>query len=740
MTKMFYTNKGIDFKTHSLRDELTKNECLSCSNNHELRFSFTVTNRNGDEKTHYRTTNPLSWHHQVKYANKELVSNPAVSALHEWGFNIDSESIGNVQNVLNAKLKKFQWNSKSLEDVKGSERYKRALGLVESQYGGILSDGKQLAPYQKEGAALMIANQRLFLCFDMGLGKTLTSLVGATANPDNDKILIISMSRNLNDWIREIKVLGLEEEYIQLKNPADLHSRKRIHIVSYEKWSQGRIVFAPIKHESCPTCTSVLNFNKSMQYCHVCKEKAVPHSECYSADSLPVKCPCCHNEWKNKAFFCKCGFTVIKERKKPLSAYFHRGYDAAIVDEGHYLKNGDSQRSKSVVRRVKTKRRTILTGTPAENGSSDLFWQLVWLTGCGSHFEDPLFREPFQGHGKVGEEHFGVYYGGGHAKTLLETDSIQSRVSHQEELWNLLDTLMLRKTKQDKDVNSYIKVPKPKHIRRHLDMIKADKDLYDNILNQFKEWYIQELAKRDAAEFRGEKYKINAIQVCSWLNKLRQAASCPWTFQEYKPSKTEQPTKIRYLIDKAKNYLRTGKKMLVFTSHKATAEQLGVLLDEILPGKSAGYIHGSVDMKYRFELMNRFQDPNDSLSILIMTTKTGAESYTLTEARAVFLYDLEFNSKKIEQCYSRAVRWGQRFEVDIHWLISVGTIDANMHGLVLSKQSGVDLAIDRKELDFKEIAKEFEGDEGIEPDEIDYEAFAADMLSSGTKREEIFVS
>lgn len=82
----------------------------------------------------------------------------------------------------------------------------------------------------------------------------------------------------------------------------------------------------------------------------------------------------------------------------------------------------------------------------------------------------------------------------------------------------------------------------------------------------------------------------------------------------------------------------------------------------------------------------------------------------------------------------------KRFEVDIHWLISVGTIDANMHGLVLSKQSGVDLAIDRKELDFKEIAKEFEGDEGIEPDEIDYEAFAAEMLSSGTKREEIFVS
>ncbi len=179
MTKMFYTNKGIDFKTNSMKEELTKNECLFCSNNHELRFSFTVTNRNGEEKTHYRTTNPLSWHHQVKYANKELVDNPAVSALNEWGLNIAGDSIGHVQNVLNAKLKKFHWNSKSLEDVKASERYKRAFGLVESQYGGILSDGKQLAPYQKEGAALMIANQRLFLCFDMGLGSAKRSSITA---------------------------------------------------------------------------------------------------------------------------------------------------------------------------------------------------------------------------------------------------------------------------------------------------------------------------------------------------------------------------------------------------------------------------------------------------------------------------------------------------------------------------------------------------------------------------------
>ncbi|WP_257964296.1 DEAD/DEAH box helicase [Bacillus sp. UMB0728] len=738
MLSMKYTNKGLDFKTESLFQELMKNECLNYSNQYEEQFHFTIKNKQGQEKTYYKEINPLSWHHQIKYMNDKLEDSAVIDALKDWGLEVDSHSVKSVQHVLNSKKKRHRRNEMSIDEIKMTPRYKHALQMVENQFGGTLSDGKILAPYQKEGAALMMANERVFLCFEMGLGKTITSLVGALSNPVNERILIITMSRNLNDWIREIKVLGYEDDYIQLKSPIDLSSNKRIHLVSYEKWSHDRIAFKSVLNSSCQQCDSKHSYNQNLQYCHHCKLKAEPSNELYTMETLPEECPCCSKQWKKKSMFCSCGFSVIKSRKKSLSSYFHRGYDAAIVDEGHYLKNGDSKRSKSIVRKVKTKRRTILTGTPAENGTVDLYWQLAWLTGCESSFENPFHREPFKGYGKMGAEHFRIYYGGGHNKTLLETDSIQARVSHQEELWKLLDTLMIRKNQQDRDVENFIRVPKPRHIRRHLEMIDADRKLYEDILRQFREWYINELNKKEAAIMKGKKYQINAIEVCTWLTKLRQAASCPWTFKEYQPSKLEQPTKIRYLIDKAKGYLKLGKKMLIFTSHKATAEQLGILLDGIIPGKQAGYIHGSVDMKYRFDLMNRFQDPNDNLSILVMTTRTGAESYTLTEAKAVFIYDMEFNAKKLQQCYSRAVRWGQTSVVDIHWMISVNTIDVNMHGLILSKQSGVDMAIDRQELDFSQVAKEFEGDEGIEPEDLDYEAFAADMLAAGTKREEIF--
>ncbi|MEK5187194.1 hypothetical protein [Solibacillus sp. FSL W7-1324] len=69
-------------------------------------------------------------------------------------------------------------------------------------------------------------------------------------------------------------------------------------------------------------------------------------------------------------------------------------------------------------------------------------------------------------------------------------------------------------------------------------------------------------------------------------------------------------------------------------------------------------------------------------------------------------------------------------------MITIDTIEANMHSLILSKQSGVDMAIDRQELDFAEVAKEFEGQNVAQSATLDYEAFAREMLSRGTSRDD----
>lgn len=75
--------------------------------------------------------------------------------------------------------------------------------------------------------------------------------------------------------------------------------------------------------------------------------------------------------------------------------------------------------------------------------------------------------------------------------------------------------------------------------------------------------------------------------------------------------------------------------------------------------------------------------------------------------------------------------------MEVHWLLGTNTIDVNIHGVVLSKISGVNLAVDRQGLDMSDLAHEFEGDSKTASQAVDMEKFAKDMLKGGTKRKEI---
>ncbi|WP_178076108.1 DEAD/DEAH box helicase [Paenibacillus oralis] len=482
----------------------------------------------------------------------------------------------------------------------------------------------------------------------------------------------------MNDWVKELNLLGFEEnkDFIILKKPGDLKKTAgvRFHLVSYEKWSTDRVTFRKKKHTTCPDCHSGAGFfNRHRQYCIACKRKAVPImldddgkllEARWSENDLPKHCPACGGEWKKGALSCdhectvlhngieevrKCTYSLIEKRIPSLSHYYHKGYDAVAVDEAHYIKNAESQRAKSILR-IKARTRVLLTGTPAENEVTDLYWLLGWLTGFSSRYDDPIEGfggnpKPFAGYGKVGLEHFRAHYGGGSKRRVLDVDSVEARVGHHEQLWQILDTVMVRKKKTDDDVKDYIAVPEPKHIRYHLELLPAERELYDLLVERFREWYEGEVTKKEAAEMRGEKYRINTIEICTWMDKLRKAASCPWTFPEYDVLKGSTTAKLQYIESKVKDFMRRGKKVLLFSGHKETIEQLKLALDEIIPGRFAEYIHGDVAMQYRWDVMKKFQDPDDPLSILIMSHRTGAESYTLTEAKGVFIVDLDFNGK-----------------------------------------------------------------------------------------------
>ncbi|MEX3625004.1 SNF2-related protein [Viridibacillus arvi] len=725
-----YSNKGVYFKGDSIYEELSLSEAIAASSRNRYSTIVEVIENGKSKKrrieraamdwtTLVSTDGPFVDHHSFKYAKN-------------WGLSI--KGLDKIAPIVNSKRRKKSYQAISVNDFVATREYAIAEKRIKDLYGNGFPDGSKLFNYQIRSAATAITKKRLILGLDMGLGKTRTTLVALTSRPANKKILIVTMSRNIRDWETEIHSLGLEDDYIIINNRCEMKSEKRIHLVSYERWASEKTVFKTKVHDECPRCKTNVAWKQELQYCGFCK-KQHKSNEIYNEKDLPIDCPQCGDEWKKGRHHCSsCDFTVIKQRKKPLSAYMNRSYNAAAIDEAHLIKNGTSMRTKSIMA-IKTDIRIALSGTPAENGADDLFWILSWVYGDSYNFIDPLVGQRFNGFGKIGETHFRMYFGGKGKRALMDSKSIEARASNEGELWTILEQVMIRKKKSDDDVAKEICVPVPTHRRLHLKLNEAERQLYDKRLEEFREWYKNEWTRKEAAEIRKSTYRISTIEVCSWLDKLRKVASCPWVMDDYDASLPGEPAKLKVLKDKVKEYALQGKKLLVFTAHKKTAEQLGILLGTVVPGHTSAYIHGSVPMDYRHDLMAEFQDKDSKLTTLVMTMRTGAESYTLTEAKGVVLYDLDFNAKKIEQCYSRAVRMGQKDVVEITWLIGLDTIDANMHALVLSKQSGVDLAIDRKALDFEQVASEFESDGNLEVDsDIDYTEFATEMLKRGNNR------
>lgn len=598
------------------KDYLVNNYVNFLMNSASVHFEHSIALMKGHERDRYKKLSSLNYNIMLNRGVQDLSEVKAIENL--LAKNVTLNGFDELNKDFKKTRRTYDDFNTPIAEHKETNAYARSYARVVERFGGVLHDTTKLFDYQIEGAALIGSRKRLLNGMDMGLGKTRTTIAGLYADPSNTKILIVTMSRNLCDWEAEIENLGLADDYIVLHNPSDMKSTKRIHLVSYERWA----------------------------------------SETKKTKTLED------------------GTIELIFRRKPLFKYFNRSYKAAAVDEGHLFKNGSTTRCKSIMA-IKTRTRVVISGTPAENGASDLFWLLAWMLGDKVHFWNRIQLEPFEAFGTYGERCFKTIYGGADKKALMDSTAISSRVSSTQELWSLLDLVMYRRKKTDDDVASVIRIPKPVHRRLHVAQNENEKEVYAQTLKDFGEWFKMYEDELALARMKGVRSKYSSIEISQWLGKLRQTASCPWLHPDYVQN-DETPSKLQFIQDKIQQEAMMNRKMLIFTAHKKTCEELGVLLNMVAPGYEVGYIHGSVPMHERHELLRRFQDPKDPLSCLVMTMKTGAESYTLTEAKSVVLFDLDYNAKKIEQCYSRAVRLGQREEVEITWLITIDTIEANM--------------------------------------------------------------
>jgi SNF2 family DNA or RNA helicase len=149
-----------------------------------------------------------------------------------------------------------------------------------------------------------------------------------------------------------------------------------------------------------------------------------------------------------------------------------------------------------------------------------------------------------------------------------------------------------------------------------------------------------------------------------------------------------------------------GDATLVFTQYVAMGQLLLARLGEL--GVRAEFLHGSDSLSQREQMVDRFQA--GEFPVFVVSLKAGGTGLNLTRATHVIHYDRWWNPAVENQASDRVWRIGQDRPVQIHRLISDGTVEDRIAAVLAQKQALAEAVVGGgeawlTELDDRELAE-----------------------------------
>ena len=315
-------------------------------------------------------------------------------------------------------------------------------------------------------------------------------------------------------------------------------------------------------------------------------------------------------------------------------------FNYVILDESQAIKNPDSIIAKSVGK-LKSRHRLILTGTPLENSTMDLWSQLSFvnpgLLGAQKYFKNE-FQLPIEK---------------------------QQDIEKTRKLNVIIKPFILRRQKSQvaKDLPEKIESVK------FSEMTPDQAEKYEEV----KSFYRNKIL--DTIETSG--IRKSQMLLLQGLTQLRQIANHPKMVDEDFEGDSGKFEDIRYMVESA---LSEGHKVLIFSQFVKHLTIVRKYLDD--KGMSYAYLDGST--KDRQGQVDSFQN-NKDIKLFLISLRAGGLGLNLTEADYVFLLDPWWNPAIEEQAVDRAHRIGQKKTVFTYKFIARDTVEEKILALQKNK-------------------------------------------------------
>jgi len=311
-------------------------------------------------------------------------------------------------------------------------------------------------------------------------------------------------------------------------------------------------------------------------------------------------------------------------------------FDLIIIDEAHYISNGQAQRTKLVNSFVKqSKYLWLLTGTPMTSRPMNYFNLL-------SLIESPVAQNWMAYAIRYCQ---GYQFKAGNRKIWNVTGA-----SNLEELRDRTSRQFLRRLKTEV-LDLPDKIITPVYLR-------LNSKQYMGLMGEYYDWY----------DKKKEESSSLTVQF-SMLMKVRQVIA---------------EEKIKHTIELAQNIIDQDKKVIIFTNFTGVLEKIHEHF-----GKQSVYLDGSCSNPKRQHAVDEFQN-NDKIKVFVGNLIAAGAGITLTAGEAVIMNDLSFVPAHHQQAEDRSYRYGQKNSVSVYYPIFDNSIEGIIYDMLSNKKNVID--------------------------------------------------
>jgi len=349
--------------------------------------------------------------------------------------------------------------------------------------------------------------------------------------------------------------------------------------------------------------------------------------------------------------------------RRDIEKHLEFTYAVAILDEAQHIKNRVTQNAVAA-KKIKANHRLVLTGTPIENGVSDLWSIMDFLMpgylGKHTDFRD-FYEYPIQNGGEEGEY-------------------VQAKLRRK------LHPFLLRRLKKDvaKDLPQKIERIAP------CNLTQDQHRVYTQLLEESKR-RINDIVQKDG-------FNKSRMEILKTLLRLRQTC-CHIDLLKLNNIKSQHPSAKMELFFELLNEALDGKhRVLVFSQFTS---MLAILKKEmVVRNLEFCYLDGST--KDRQSVVRKFNQ-NHEIPVFLMSLKAGGTGLNLTGADMVIHFDPWWNPAVEAQATDRAHRIGQKRTVYSVKLITKGTVEEKVLAMQQRKQTIIDATLTTDEQIMKKL-------------------------------------